>query len=154
MNIGSRIKLLRTDSGMTQEELATAAHTTKQNIYKYEKGIITNIPSDKIVQIAEALDTTPAYLMGWSDDDFAETEETAFRNLLCGEDISVYWGVDKNNKEKLIVQYNGIPYTLPYENWVNLIENIKLITKSLLLRELEGCEIFQDPKKPIPGEDW
>ena len=34
-------------------------------MYKYENGIITNIPSNKIEAIAKALEITPAYLMGW-----------------------------------------------------------------------------------------
>ncbi|MEE1240020.1 MAG: XRE family transcriptional regulator, partial [Acutalibacteraceae bacterium] len=48
-----------------QEELANYANTTKQTIHKYETGIITNIPANKIKAISEKLGTTPAYLMGW-----------------------------------------------------------------------------------------
>lgn len=50
---------------LTQDELAARIHTTKQTIHKYENGIITNIPSSKIEAIANALNTTPDYLMGW-----------------------------------------------------------------------------------------
>lgn len=67
MNTGEKIKYLRINAGMTQEELGKIAQTTKQNIYKYENGIITNIPAVKIGLIAKALNTTPAYLMGWED---------------------------------------------------------------------------------------
>ena len=65
---GMRIKALRIQQKCTQEELAQAANTTKQTIYKYENGIITNIPSDKIKAIAEKLNTTPAYLLDFQDD--------------------------------------------------------------------------------------
>lgn len=68
MTIGEKIKLLREEAKLSQGELAEKANTTKQNIYKYEKGIITNIPSDRIELIANALSTTPAYLMGWNED--------------------------------------------------------------------------------------
>ena len=37
----------------------------KQTIHKYEIGIISNIPASKIKLIADKLQTTPAYLMGW-----------------------------------------------------------------------------------------
>lgn len=67
MNTGEKIKYLRIKAGMTQEDLGKIAQTTKQNIYKYENGIITNIPTVKIGLIAKALNTTPAYLMGWED---------------------------------------------------------------------------------------
>ncbi len=67
MTIGERIKYIRYQMGLTQEDLASAAKTTKQTIHKYETGIITNIPAAKIKAIAEKLHTTPAYLMGWDD---------------------------------------------------------------------------------------
>lgn len=65
MTIGERIKHIRVQEGIAQIELAKATKISKQNIYKYENNIITNIPSDKIELIAKALNTTPAYLMGW-----------------------------------------------------------------------------------------
>lgn len=68
MTKGERIRSRRESLGMTQTELAEAVSTTKQNIYKYETGIISNIPSDKIEAMAAALHTTPAYLMGWEED--------------------------------------------------------------------------------------
>lgn len=67
MHIGDRIRTLRKKYKMSQGELAEKIGTTKQNIYKYEHGIITNIPSDKIEQLAKVLDTTPGYLMGWEN---------------------------------------------------------------------------------------
>ncbi len=74
MEMGERIRKLRKENGLTQTELAEKVQTTKQNIYKYEKGIITNIPPDKIEALAEALNTTPAYLTGWDDPGSLETE--------------------------------------------------------------------------------
>lgn len=64
-NIGDRIKRLREEKGMTQEELAKYINSTKQTIYKYENSIVMNIPSDKIENIAKALDVSPSDLMGW-----------------------------------------------------------------------------------------
>lgn len=76
MNIGEKIKNLRCDLNLTQEELATAANTTKQTIHKYETGIISNIPASKIKAIADRLNTTPAYLMGWEEPEPPTTETT------------------------------------------------------------------------------
>ncbi|MDF2543437.1 MAG: putative transcriptional regulator [Anaerocolumna sp.] len=67
MTIGDRIKQLREEKKITQEELAKHIDSTKQTIHKYENNIVTNIPSDKIEMIAYALESTPAYLMGWTD---------------------------------------------------------------------------------------
>ena len=68
MTIGEKIKQLRIKNKLSQEALATALNTTKQAIYKYESGIVTNIPMDKITILASVLGTTPAYLMGWEEE--------------------------------------------------------------------------------------
>ena len=49
MTLGDRLKKARTNKGLTLEEAGNLIGTTKQNIYKYENGIITNVPSDKII---------------------------------------------------------------------------------------------------------
>ena len=67
MTIGNRIIHQREIKGMSQTELAKKVNISKQTLYKYEKNIITNIPSDNIQKIAECLDVSPAYLMGWED---------------------------------------------------------------------------------------
>lgn len=69
MTIGERIKKRRTSLGISQVSLADKVSISKQSLYKYENGIITHIPSDKISQIADALDITPSYLMGWDKED-------------------------------------------------------------------------------------
>lgn len=81
MTIGDRIKAKRKEEGLTQIELAEKIGTTKQNLYKYENGIILNIPSDKVESIASALSTTPAYLMGWDLDSQIEEKEKNIKEL-------------------------------------------------------------------------
>lgn len=68
-SIGRKIKEKREALKMTQEELGKICGTTKQSIFKYETGIVTNIPMDRLCKIADALGTTPAWLMGWTDND-------------------------------------------------------------------------------------
>ena len=65
MTKGQRIKQRREELNLKQIELAEKVHISKQTLYKYENDIITNIPSNKLEEIAAALDTTPDYLMGW-----------------------------------------------------------------------------------------
>ncbi len=64
---GERIRRARELCGMTQEELGRACETTKQTIFKYESGIVTNIPTDRVERIAEVTGVSPAYIMGWDD---------------------------------------------------------------------------------------
>lgn len=82
MTIGERIKKLRLGKmKMTQVAFADAINVSKQTLYKYENGIITNIPSDKIEAIANLCKVSPAELMGWTED-FAERDSPpAFSNI-------------------------------------------------------------------------
>lgn len=67
MTVGERIKNIRESRNVSQIDLANAIHISKQNLYKYENNIITNIPSDKIEAISRYFDISPAYLMGWDE---------------------------------------------------------------------------------------
>lgn len=72
MGLKENIKMLRTQKNMTLEDLAKIVGVSRQTIQRYESGVIGNIPSDKIELIAKALNTSPADLMGWGDDDIEE----------------------------------------------------------------------------------
>lgn len=67
--VGDRILLMRKQIGLTQEELAKMmGYKSKSTINKIELGI-NDIPQSKILQFANVLGTTPAYLMGWEDEE-------------------------------------------------------------------------------------
>lgn len=108
MTIGNRIKRLREEKGLTQTELADLIGTTKQNIYKYETGIITNIPSDKIELMAEKLSVSPAYIMGWAEsgkkvvDDYLLSNDELEKSIELALDMS---GEVYASSPKYIVHY-------------------------------------------------
>jgi transcriptional regulator with XRE-family HTH domain len=67
--VSDNILAMRKRLGLTQEELATKmGYKSKSTINKIELGI-NDIPQSKIVKFAEVLGTTPAYLMGWEEDE-------------------------------------------------------------------------------------
>lgn len=65
MRIGDRIKQRRKELKMSADDLAMRLGKNRATIYRYEKGEIENLPLDMLEPIAEALRTTPQYLMGW-----------------------------------------------------------------------------------------
>lgn len=69
MTTGERIRMRRIDLGLSQEELAAKlGYAHKSSINKIELGL-RNLTQSKIMAIAEALDTTPSYIMGWDDEE-------------------------------------------------------------------------------------
>ena len=110
-DLGSRIRAARLRKKMTQEELARLVDTTKQNIYKYETGITTNIPLDRLEAIASVLDVDPADLTGWAP---AEEEHPQQPRTLEARIVS--FGMDQlpqAEREKILqvlqAMYNNNP---------------------------------------------
>ncbi len=66
-DIGKRIKAKRIELGMTQEDLANKlGYKSKTTIAKIENGT-NDITQSRVVDFANVLNTTPAYLMGWNN---------------------------------------------------------------------------------------
>lgn len=92
MTVGDRIKLRRKELGINADQLAKALGVHRSTIFRYENGGIEKLPGDALIPIAEALHTTPAYLMGWEElveeynKDMADCEAFAKR-FGCGAQI-------------------------------------------------------------------
>lgn len=67
MTIGERIKLKRKELGITVDDLAVRLNKNRATIYRYESNEIEKLPTTVLEPLAKALNTTPAYLMGWND---------------------------------------------------------------------------------------
>ena len=68
MTLGEKLKTLRLAKNLTLEELGQLTNNSRQTLHKYEQGIITNVPKEKIELLATVLECSPAYLYGWEDD--------------------------------------------------------------------------------------
>ncbi|MBQ6945395.1 MAG: helix-turn-helix transcriptional regulator [Ruminococcus sp.] len=90
MTKGDRIRRLRVAKGLSQEELSKKLNVSKQAIGKYEKNIVTNIPSDKIEALAEILDSTPEHIMGWETNvPHSEASEQAIFDAKMAKDKDI-----------------------------------------------------------------
>lgn len=69
MTTGEKIRRLRKEKGLTQEELGNEVGLQKAAINKYETGIVVNIKRARLDRIAKALGVNPVWLMddnsGW-----------------------------------------------------------------------------------------
>lgn len=81
MTTGDLIKARRKEIAMSAERLAEKVGVSPATIYRYEKGDIEKVPVDVIKDIAKALNTTPAYLMGWETSPAAPTIPAGFEPL-------------------------------------------------------------------------
>ncbi|WP_289049203.1 helix-turn-helix domain-containing protein [uncultured Acidaminococcus sp.] len=63
--IGARIRECRKREGISAEELAKKLGKNKATVYRYENDDIKDLPITILEPLARALNTTPAYLLGW-----------------------------------------------------------------------------------------
>lgn len=123
MNIGQRIKYKRELLNMTQDELAKKiGYKSRSSINKIEidgRGL----PQSKILAFAEALGTTPSWLMGWND------EEERGNNHINYSKVSNIEPLPYNNK-KIIPLVGDIACGKPIltdeniESQISLPENV------------------------------
>lgn len=143
MKVGDRIRAKRQDMGMSVDELAARLGKNRATVYRYEKGDIENMPVNVLEPLAEVLQTTPAYLMGWTPDDY-DWERDLDHRL-----DSVYgprWGA--------VLQSCGGDYSKAWQAWQEIDRE----------QADEACKMRQadalDKKKNAPvvddheGADW
>lgn len=67
MDTGKRMKERRKELGLKAEDVALEIGCSRSTIFRYENGDIEKVPAAMLEPIAKVLNTTPAYLMGWTD---------------------------------------------------------------------------------------
>ena len=67
MTPGERIKVLRKELKLTQEDIGNALGIQKAAVQKYEKGTVKNIKRENLIKLAKLLNTTPEYILGWEE---------------------------------------------------------------------------------------
>ena len=87
MTIGERIKARRTELKLSAEKIGEKIGKDRATVYRYEGNDIENMPVGVLKPLAEALKTTPAYLMGWEDKSDIEPITTLPRKT--GENLSL-----------------------------------------------------------------
>ncbi len=67
MEMGKRIQRLRTEKGMTQEELGKLVGVQRAAVQKWESGLTTNLRRSVIQKLSDFFEVSPSYLMGMTD---------------------------------------------------------------------------------------
>lgn len=81
MTIGDRIKRRREELRLSQDELAKKlGYKSRSSLNKIELNQ-RDLPQSKIKAIADALNTTPSYIMGWEENqnESKEAENTEYK---------------------------------------------------------------------------
>ena len=98
MSIGKRMKERRKALGYSVEDIAARLGKSPATVYRYESGDIEKLPGDLLAPLADILNTSPAYLMGWED----ETPPEGPRQITDLELKFALWGDGEMDDHDLI----------------------------------------------------
>lgn len=82
----------RKELHLTLEEVANRVGVSRATVHRWETGVLRNPGRDKIAALAAALQVSPEYLLGWTNDPGLKMEQdlaTATANLTPEEIASV-----------------------------------------------------------------
>ncbi|VTX78206.1 LexA repressor [Enterococcus hirae] len=111
MDIGERMKLRRKELNLSADIVAEKLGVSRSTIFRYEKGDIEKLPTNILDDIAEVLKTTPAFLMGWEDEN-APSIGTIYKQLNPERQTKVYNFAEyqlreQNKRPKTTIEIRG-----------------------------------------------
>lgn len=94
MQIYEKLKKRRLDMGLTLEQVADHCGVNSSTVARWESGEIENMRRDKIEKYAQALQVSPAVIMGWDVRPAASNLSKEEREL-----VAAMRGIDPETRE-------------------------------------------------------
>ncbi|WZL82646.1 helix-turn-helix transcriptional regulator [Vallitaleaceae bacterium 9-2] len=157
MTLFDRIKKLRKEKNITQEELAKkVGYKSRSTINKIESGL-RDISQSQIILFANALSVTPAYLMGWEDEPEATYEFSKrikqLRNELGLSQIELAEKVGYKDRTSIAKVESG-KIDLPQSKIIDFAKALNVTPAYLMGWEDEPNDDIQTIAAHHNDEDW
>ena len=102
MTVGEKIKQLRKERGLTQEELGDILGVKKAAVQKYESGQVQNLKQSTIKKLCETFNKTPDYFI--FDNFDLELEKMLKKELEFVQIIKIRYGEDVFNIFETVIE--------------------------------------------------
>lgn len=141
MSVGQRVKERRKALGLTQEELAKRlGNSSRASICTVEKDR-EDLTTTRIAKLANALETSPAYLMEWTDDPDPNYDESSLHSPSIPDTMVDYVGngfIIETNQSKNDKFLNSLRdeekefIVRLYQDYLNADQSHRLAVEALL----------------------
>lgn len=108
--MGSRIKKLREERRMTQEELGKILGVQKSAVAKYENGKVSNMKRSSIKKLADFFGVSSAYILGYSEQQILK--QAIKVDTLSAEEISLVEAIRSMTDEEVKELSNFVDYII------------------------------------------
>lgn len=105
MNVGDYIKKLRTEKGLTQEELGEMLGVKRAAVNKWESGMVQNLKRTTMQKLAVIFNVNPATFIDGSESFESETEKKPplkFPNADEQELLTIYRNVNEDGQDYIM----------------------------------------------------
>lgn len=105
MTVADRIKQLRESMDLTQEELAKKMGYASKSAVSRTENAGDNIGQKRIYEFAKALNCSPSYLLGWTDE-VADNEKISINDNLTLEEHELIkaWRISSDQTREMITR--------------------------------------------------
>lgn len=96
---GFRIKQRREELGLSTHQLAKSINVNQSTISRYETGQTAKLPPSVVEKLSIALQTTPAYILGWVN--VPEAYEDEEDSQIINDTIQLLRTLNKDKKRRV-----------------------------------------------------
>lgn len=120
-SFGEKIKKLRKELGLSLKEIANHLEVSESLISRYESNEVKNMGIDKIIPLAQILQTNPNYIIGWG-------EITENKNTIEIENLDILLTKSELDEFNKIVSINQILFLnkIKDKKYINLFKDVLL----------------------------
>ncbi|WP_456111178.1 helix-turn-helix domain-containing protein [Roseburia inulinivorans] len=158
MDVKSILKKRRLEKNLTLDDVGKLVGVSAATISRWESGDIENMRSDKIVKLANALEISPAVILGWNESkvypSYEDTEDINYlKNLGESLQYETYWNFSIHFGDSLILKKQDTSHAVELNNndIQELLTAIKNTPKQLLKNAVE--EKYSNKDYYVPNHD-
>lgn len=138
MNTGDVIKMLRKNSGMTQDELARRLGVNKSSVQKYENGSVQNIKLRTIRELCNIFHAPPWYFIFPERSKLENEESVELLKRQAMLTITIFSQLSQAGKQRLLLYMEDI---IEIERYVEKSSSVFAVEFQALKEALENQEI-------------
>ena len=158
IEVKSNLKKRRLEKNLTLDDVGKLVGVSAATISRWESGDIENMRSDKIVKLANALEISPAVILGWNESkvypSYEDTEDINYlKNLGESLQYETYWNFSIHFGDSLIFKKQDTSHAVELNNndIQELLTAIKNTPKQLLKNAVE--EKYSNRAYYVPNHD-
>lgn len=152
MNVGDYIKKLRTEKGLTQEELGEMLGVKRAAVNKWESGMVQNLKRTTMQKLAVIFNVNPATFIDGSESFESETEKKPPLKLPNADEqelIKIYRNVNQDGQDYIMQTARMVEGTERYRKY----ETVRAASRSVTDKPIEDIKVEKSKIRAALSDD-